>query len=93
MPFKTSSSSSRSPDLIISLTRPHHLVEKTSQGSLLSAMAFQIPERTSSKRNRREIETERDEVEKKVKKMRQTLKPQASFNSAYVTFTLYRLFN
>jgi hypothetical protein len=53
-------------------------------------MVPEIPERRSStsskktsKRTRLEIEIERNDTENKAKAMRQALKPQASFGSAY----------
>ena len=51
-------------------------------------MRLEIPERTGSKRTRLELETQRDDIQNQVKKMRKALKPHASFNSAYASISL-----
>jgi hypothetical protein len=71
-----------------------HFTPSTSPTTLTSIMVPEIPERRSStsskktskktgKRTRLEIEIERNDTENKAKAMRQALKPQASFSSAY----------
>ena len=52
-------------------------------------MVLEIPERTSSKSTRVELETKREEINKEVKRMRNALKPQAFFNSAYAYISLF----
>ena len=67
-----------------------HFTPSTSPTTLTFIMVPEIPERRSStsskktsKRTRLEIEIERNDTENKAKAMRQALKPQASFSSAY----------